>query len=53
MHANDFITARERIVKAYQRGIIDRQNAELALATLFAKIGQTEGMMPVIKEILG
>ena len=53
MHIQDFIDARERIVKAHHRGIIDRENAELALMTLFRKIDNTDNAEEVIKEILG
>jgi hypothetical protein len=37
MHANDYITKRDKIVAAYKRGIVDLENAKLALFDLFAK----------------
>jgi hypothetical protein len=52
MQASEFITRREKIIKAFQRGIIDRVNAVLALCELFTQAGFTDGNIAKAHEIL-
>lgn len=52
MHAESYIHARDKIRKAFDRGIIDRSTARMALLGLFHEVNDLDNCLAVADALL-